>query len=182
RPVVVRSGPARGTRPARSACRIVPPALRWIARIMRIDAGSRPSSPVPRDRGDRGPGRDGSRRLRRLAEAALGLYCLGLLAAWIPAYLTWPWWPDVDDFAALARAWDAGIQPYRDIRCINFPGPIYVNWLLGRAAGWGWSLPFQAWDAALVVGLGALLAAWGRRTSGRWLPGLAGYASFLTWY
>src|SRR5262245_11397175 len=58
----------------------------------------------------------------------IGAGCAGLLAGWLPHYLTWPWGRDADTFATLAQSWDAGIIPYRDIRAYNFPGTIYLFW------------------------------------------------------
>ncbi len=38
---------------------------------------------------------------------AVAFACAIALATWIPNYLTWPWWSDLDAHASLARAWDA---------------------------------------------------------------------------
>lgn len=108
--------------------------------------------------------------------------CLAFLATWVPHYLLWPWDRDSDTFATLAMSWDAGILPYRDIRGYNFPGAIYYQWLLGHIFGWGPTWPLYAVDAACLVGLGFLLAAWSRRTLGSALPGLVSYLVFLTFY
>src|SRR5262245_55198783 len=53
--------------------------------------------------------------------ALLGLMGLIQLATWVPHYLTWPLWADHDVFATLARGWDAGLLPYRDLACNQFP-------------------------------------------------------------
>jgi hypothetical protein len=111
--------------------------------------------------------------------AAVGL---AYLATWLPHYLLWPWARDADTFATLARSWDAGIRPYRDIRGYNFPGAIYLFWLLGKAFGWGRTWALYAFDAASLIALGAILATWSRRCLGRMLPGLAAYLLFLTFY
>ena len=47
--------------------------------------------------------------------AVLAASCGLMFAGWLPHYLTWPWWPDIDSFAAIAQGWDAGIRPYRDV-------------------------------------------------------------------
>src|SRR5262249_55845888 len=65
---------------------------------------------------------------------------------------------------------------------INFPGPVYLFWALGKLFGWGKTAPFYAFDASLVVALGALMASWSRRLWERWLPGLVGYTAFLSSY
>ncbi len=113
---------------------------------------------------------------------ALALLATGMLASWIPHYLTWPWCCDEDTFATLALSWDAGICPYRDIRAYNFPGHIYLHWLIGRVFGWGRTVPFYALDVAAILALGAALIAWSRRRLGGSLPGLVGYVVFLGFY
>ncbi|AGA25062.1 hypothetical protein [Singulisphaera acidiphila] len=113
---------------------------------------------------------------------ALGSLCLLQLATWIPHYLTWPYWADHDVFATIAQGWDDGLLPYRDLRCNNFPGTIYLFWILGKAFGWGRTMPFYAVDAAMLVALGGLLLAWSRRRLGGVLPGLVGYLTFLSYY
>jgi len=87
-----------------------------------------------------------------------------------------------DTFATLAQSWDAGIRPYRDIRAYNFPGHIYLHWLIGRALGWGHTVPFYALDVAAILALGAALTVWSRRRLGESLPGLVGYVTFLGFY
>ncbi len=89
---------------------------------------------------------------------------------------------DSDTFATLAQSWDAGILPYRDIRAYNFPGAIYLFWVLGKVAGWGRTWPLYAVDAAALILLGVILAAWSRRCLGRLLPGVSAYLIFLTFY
>jgi len=131
-----------------------------------------------------------SSRVERFAEQVLrgplvwflGLVAFLQLATWIPHYLTWPYWADHDVHATLARAWDRGLLPYRDMRCNNFPGSIYLFWILGKVAGWGKTLPFYAFDAGLVVALGVALATWSQRKLGGLLPGLVGYLTYLSYY
>ena len=105
-----------------------------------------------------------------------------LLLTWIPHYLTWPWWPDVDQFAVSAQSWSAGIVPYRDLVDFDFPGPIYMHFLLGALFGWGATVAFYAIDAAFVVILGVALVAWSRRLFGSALPGLVSFLTFLGMY
>ena len=105
-----------------------------------------------------------------------------LIAAWLPDYLRWPWWPDLDAWATIAQGWDAGILPYRDVEIFNFPGQIEISWILGKLVGWGKTWPFYALDAALLLGLGALMAVWSRRRFGRVLPGLLGWLAALSTY
>jgi hypothetical protein len=113
--------------------------------------------------------------------ALLGL-CAVQLASWVPHYLTWPWFADHDVFATMALGWDRGQLPYRDLAGNNFPGTVYLFWILGKLFGWGRTVPFYALDAAFVLILGATLLAWSRGRFGRFLPGIAGYAVFLTYY
>ena len=104
------------------------------------------------------------------------------LAMWIPHYLTWPLWSDHDVFATLAHSWHEGRLPYRDLPSNNFPGTIYLFWILGTAFGWGRSLPLYATDAGFVVVLGVALALWSRRRFASILPGVIGYLTFLSFY
>jgi hypothetical protein len=113
--------------------------------------------------------------------ALLGL-CAFQLATWVPHYLTWPWFADHDVFATMALGWDHSQLPYRDLVGNNFPGTVYLFWILGKLFGWGRTAPFYALDATFVLILGATLLAWSRRRFGRFLPGVAGYAVFLTYY
>lgn len=113
---------------------------------------------------------------------AIALLCVAQLATWIPHYLTWPWFADHDVFATLAQGWDAGLMPYRDLAGNNFPGTVYLFWVLGRAFGWGRTVPFYAVDAGLVCSLGVAMILWSRRRFARILPGLVGYATFLSYY
>jgi hypothetical protein len=85
-------------------------------------------------------------------------------------------------FATVAHSWDVGRPPYRDSWCNNFPGTIYLFWLLGKVFGWGDALPLYATDASLVVGLGVALLVWSRRLFASVLPGLVGYLTFLSYY
>jgi hypothetical protein len=134
--------------------------------------------------------RAGLKRLDRWTDWALngglayviGLFCLGLLLAWIPHYLTWPWSRDQETFAVLAQSWDQGILPYRDIRGYNFPGAIYLAWVIGKVFGWGHSVPLYAFDAGCIVFLGAVLLTWSRKRLGGSIPGLIGYLVFLSYY
>src|SRR4051794_2690836 len=66
-----------------------------------------------------------------LTVALLGL-CGFQLATWVPHYLTWPWFADHDVFATLALGWEHGQLPYRDLAGNNFPGTIYLFWILGK--------------------------------------------------
>jgi hypothetical protein len=104
------------------------------------------------------------------------------LLTWIPHYLNWPWFADHDVFATLAQGWASGLLPYRDLAGNNFPGTIYLFWVLGKLFGWGKTIPFYAVDAGFVVLLGAVILAWSRRRFGQVLPGAIGYATFLSYY
>jgi hypothetical protein len=107
---------------------------------------------------------------------------LAQLAAWIPHYITWPFFVDHDVFATMARGWDAGRLPYRDCLGNNFPGTVYLFWVVGKVFGWGRTAPLFAVDAGLVLMLGGALLVWSRRRFGRILPGAVGYAAFLSYY
>ena len=120
--------------------------------------------------------------INRGISALLVGFCLVLLGSWVPHYLSWPWWIDLDHFATLAQAWDAGRRPYRDMFCNQFPGTIYLFWALGKVCGWGHTAPIYAVDACLIIALGLMLLIWSQRRFGEIFPGLAGYTAFLFYY
>jgi hypothetical protein len=122
------------------------------------------------------------RGLRSGLARVLGVVVVALFAFWLPNYLTLPWCRDADTFATIALDWESGIRPYRDILGYNFPGSIYLFWILGKTAGWGQTVPLFAFDAACLALLGLALVAWSRRRLGGPLPGLAGYFAFLGYY
>ncbi len=113
---------------------------------------------------------------------AFAVWCLIIIACWIPNYLNLPWFTDHDHFAMIAQRWSAGFLPYRDTFTIQFPGEIYFFYLLGKLVGWGNSVAFYAIDAGMVLVFLGLLLAWGRKKSGRWLPGMVGITMFLDYY
>src|SRR5208337_4586464 len=92
-------------------------------------------------------------------------------ALWLTQYLTWPWWADHDVFATMALGWNAGLRPYRDLVGNNFPGTIYFFWIVGKLAGWGNVVAYNAFDASLLGVLGIATLLWSRRRFGGWLPG-----------
>jgi hypothetical protein len=96
--------------------------------------------------------------------------------------VTWPWWTDLDAYAVMAQCWDHGVRPYRDFAAFNFPGQIYIFWVLGKLFGWGHPSLFYGFDAALLVALGIVLAWWGRRLSGEILPGFIAFAAVSHFY
>lgn len=99
----------------------------------------------------------------RALAVLIGLVGVVFLLGWLPAYLTWPLWTDQDHFATLALSWDRGKPPWRDMLTYQFPGEIYLFWLVGRLGGWGRPRGFLAVDAGLLVVLVAATLAWGRR-------------------
>src|SRR4051812_10762923 len=98
-----------------------------------------PTAAVPSARA-RGPGptwaeRQAGRALGTPLTAVVGSACLVMLVTWVPHYLTWPWWSDLDVFATMAQAWRSGIEPYRDLIEVNFPGQLYLFVALDWAFG-----------------------------------------------
>src|SRR5271165_4610493 len=120
--------------------------------------------------------------LGRPMTALLAIGCLAILATWVPVYLSWAWWVDLDNWSTMALAWDWGEKPYRDIIAFNFPGQVYVFWVLGRLFGFGRTVPIYGLDVCFLVALGVLLALWSRRLFSRFLPGLIGFLCFLSFY
>jgi hypothetical protein len=139
-----------------------------------LESGS-PAEPSPGDR-------LAERLLAGPVTVLLGLVCLVQLLTWIPHYLTWPLWADHDAYATIARGWEAGVLPYRDLYCNQFPGAIYLFWILGKLAGWGGSAAIYAFDAGAMFLLGIGMVLWSQRLFGRMLPGIVGYLSFLSYY
>lgn len=102
-----------------------------------------------------------------------------LIVSWLPHYLIWPLWPDAHAYAALAIGWENGIEPYRDVQTFNFPGQIYVFWILGKVFGWDQTWAFYAADAALIGTVGAALIYWSRRVFGEAISGAIGFLGLL---
>jgi len=82
----------------------------------------------------------------------------------------------------MALGWDRGVLPYRDLAANNFPGTMYLVWLLGHLAGWGWNPALYVLDAAMLLTFGAVMLVGSSRRLGGILPGLIGYAAFLNYY
>lgn len=105
-----------------------------------------------------------------------------LLLSWGPAYLTWPFWIDHDVCAGLAKSWNDGIFPWRDRATCQFPGEIYLFWVLGRVFGWGRPTLFFAVDLGMLLILGGATLVWSQRRLGGVLPGLIAYLSIVGAY
>ena len=114
----------------------------------------------------------------------VGLAGLGgaWLAMWLPHYLQWPWSRDAEAFAVIAQGWDAGELPYRDVRGYNFPGQIYLHWILGKVFGWGRTWTLYAADAGAFLAYLGVLLAWARRRLGSSLAGMAACLTVLALY
>src|SRR5271165_1396242 len=97
--------------------------------------------------------------LRWVVAPLVAFWCAFLLLTWLPSYLTWPWQNDSEHFAMLAQLWDSDKLPYRDMFSTQFPGEIYIHYFLGKVFGWGNTVAFYAFDAALVIVFGILLVA-----------------------
>ncbi len=117
-----------------------------------------------------------------LLTAVVLLLCGFQLATWVPHLLTWPLFVDHDVFETMARGWAHGVLPYRESRGNNFPGTIYLFWLLGKGFGWGRTWPVLALDASFVAAFGLAMIRWAWLRSGRLLPGAVGFAAFLSYY
>ncbi len=101
------------------------------------------------------------------------------IVAWLPQYLTWPWWADHDVFATAALGWSQGLLPYRDLLGNNFPGSIYLFWVVGTLFGWGKTAPFYALDALLLLLMLEGILVWSRRRFDSRLPGAVGVLAVL---
>ena len=118
----------------------------------------------------------------RVLPVITGALTVWMFLLWFPLFLQWPWWADMDHFALAAHSWDVGRLPYRDQVDYNFPGPMFLMWVLGKLFGWGRMTPPLALDAAMLAGLAVAMAAWSRARFGRRLPGLVGAALFACHY
>ena len=123
-----------------------------------------------------------SDRLERGLCWILGSLSVVWLLGWLPQYLTWPWWIDLDTYAWLAQAWSAGTVPYRDVRVFNFPGQIYLFLGLGWGFGWGHTASIYALDCALLLSLIFLILSWSRNRLGSRLSGWFATVSLLAYY
>jgi hypothetical protein len=121
------------------------------------------------------------RVLDRWLSVGLAIVLAAIVLTWLPHYLTWPIWIDLNTFADLAQQWDRGLVPYRDVQAYNFPGATYFFWILGKTAGWGHPALVRGIDASLAILLAAILIQWSRRHCGRVAPGLIG-ALTLFWH
>ncbi|MGE3818055.1 MAG: hypothetical protein AB7I30_01345, partial [Isosphaeraceae bacterium] len=110
--------------------------------------------------------------LRRGLPTVLGVTCVLAFVSWFPNYLLRPWWADLEHFGLSALSWDAGILPYQDLLDFNFPGPMYVHWVLGKTLGWGRTVPFHVFDVHLLVGFGLVAIGWSRERFHSVTPGL----------
>jgi hypothetical protein len=102
-----------------------------------------------------------------------------MMATWVPHYLGWPWWPDLDTNAAMALSWSRGELPYRDMTAFAFPGQIYLFRGLIAAFGPGTTWPIYALDAAMLAGLGLMMVVWSRRRFGAFWPGMVGASGLI---
>ena len=127
-------------------------------------------------------GTSGSRGFSAVASTVLIGQAALELALWIPQYLTWPWSSDHDVFATMALAWSHGLRPYRDLVGDNFPGTIYLFWIVGKLAGWGNVLAYNAFDAILLGVLGLATLCWSWRRFGGCLPGAVTLLALVTYY
>ncbi|MDG3007882.1 hypothetical protein [Paludisphaera mucosa] len=120
--------------------------------------------------------------IRRGLFLGLAAWTCVRMAAWLPHYPFWPWCRDVDNYAVFEMSWEAGELPYRDVRAFNFPGHIYLHWILGKVFGRGRPGVFYMVDAAALLTLGGTLLGWSRKRLGALLPGMFSYFVFLAAY
>src|SRR5437773_2427286 len=59
-----------------------------------------------------------------------------MVIAWAPLYVQWPRSGNHEHFASMALGWTRDLLPYRHLITINFPGEIYLFWILGHVCGW----------------------------------------------
>ncbi len=101
---------------------------------------------------------------------------------WAPHYLYWPWWMDLEHFSVSAHAWDQGIKPYRDLIDFNFPGPIYIMWMIGKLFGWNHPMAANFLDIMVCIVLFCLTIRWSKRVFDSSTAGLIGCILMARYY
>lgn len=101
---------------------------------------------------------------------------------WAPHYLYWPWWMDLEHFSVSAHAWDQGIKPYRDLIDFNFPGSIYIMWMIGKLFGWDHPMAANFLDIMVCVVLSCLTIRWSKRVFDSSTAGLIGCFLMARYY
>ena len=101
---------------------------------------------------------------------------------WAPHYLYWPWWMDIEHFSVSAHAWDHGIKPYRDLIDFNFPGPIYVMWVIGKLFGWDHPMAANFLDILVFSVLCFVTVRWSKRVFDSSTAGLIGNLLMARYY
>lgn len=114
----------------------------------------------------------GSKLIQEPFTLVLSSVIIVWLGLWLPHYLYWPWWMDLEHFSLSAHSWDQGVRPYRDIIDFNFPGPIYFMWIVGKVFGWDNPMVANLLDAGVLILLGILLIRWSREKFDSVNPGL----------
>jgi hypothetical protein len=103
------------------------------------------------------------RRVGRMWAWAGGLACV----VWIVfSYLRWPLWPDHTLYLYMARCWEKGLVPYRDVFDQNWPGIIVISDLVSRLTGAS-PLGVRAFDLVWQVLTGIVLFVLARKSMSR---------------
>jgi hypothetical protein len=105
-----------------------------------------------------------------------------MVVAWAPLYVQWPRSGNHEHFASMAFGWTRDLLPYRDLMTINFPGEIYIFWILGQICGWSSEWSIYAFDLLCLAALGAFLLVWSRRVTRRYIAALGTIALYLSYY
>jgi hypothetical protein len=117
--------------------------------------------------------------------AIVGIFAValvGMVAAWAPHYLTWPLWTDHDHVLAMARGWELGKPPWRELVTYQFPGEIELAWLVGRASGWTRPGAYFAADLLISFVLVFAVLRWSVRALGSWLAGLVAAVALIGFF
>jgi hypothetical protein len=120
--------------------------------------------------------------VRHAMVPALLTAALVYFVVWLPHFLLTPWSRDSDTFAVLALSWNTGVVPYRDIAGYNFPGHIYLFWLIGKFLGWEQTWGLYLVDALLLLPFAAALVVWSRRLFHTAIPGSVSLLLVLMYY
>ncbi len=101
---------------------------------------------------------------------------------WAPHYLYRPWWMDLEHFSVSAHSWDQGVKPYRDLIDFNFPGPIYIMWMIGKLFGWDHPMAANFLDIMVCIVLFCLTIRWSKRVFDSSTAGLIGCILMARYY
>jgi hypothetical protein len=89
---------------------------------------------------------------------------------------------DLEHFSLSAHSWENGVRPYRDLIDFNFPGPIYVMWVIGKVFGWDNPMAANLIDILVFITLGLLTFRWSNTVFGSKSTAMMSYLLMARYY